>query len=242
MIAVGSSLLDRDLDAESPRSELRARRSSAAAVRRHHRARWRCSPHDSSRARPRAVVLLRRALGLLFDHVVWPEVRVYDPHIAASLLGGRELMADRQAHAVSRAGIAPLRDPSSRRHCAERLAGGRALSSRAALAEPARRARPLRPSSGRRPRSVRRQGSATSPAASVNARALEIMARRLRQEGVPLIVVPTPANSPLDRNEALLRRLDQCLDGIGQRTGAIVAPSRPAPDDFPPPSSRTRCT
>ena len=51
-----------------------------------------------SRARPRAVVLLV-SLGLLLDHVVWPEVRVYDPHIAASLLGGRELMADRQAHA-----------------------------------------------------------------------------------------------------------------------------------------------
>ena len=226
LIAVGSSLLDRDLDVEhlarSYGLDVRPVPLFGGTM-----AEMAMLTPQLSRARPRAVVLLV-SLGLLLDHVVWPEVRVYDPHIAASLLGGRELMADRQAHASHVLGSLHfvIRHRAALR---ERLAG--AARSRFGLESRQGGARP----SARLPAAVHARFDARErdlTCASVNARALEIMARRLRHEGVPLIVVPTPGNSPLDRNEALLRRLDQCLDGIGQRTGAIVLP-RPAPDDFP---------
>ena len=49
-------------------------------------------------ARPQAVVVLA-TVWTLFDHVDWAAVRVYDPPIAAPLVGARQILADRQAHA-----------------------------------------------------------------------------------------------------------------------------------------------
>ena len=117
-------------------------------------------------ARPRAVVLLA-TVWTLFDHVDWPEVRVYDPRIAASLVGGRGLVADRQAHASHLLGSFHfvIRHRAALR---ERLLA--AVRARFAPAEEAaeritaRLPPPMRPRDGARGTATRPCGSASMPA------------------------------------------------------------------------------
>jgi len=227
LIAVGSSMLDSDLDvdrlARSYRLDVRPLPLFGGTV-----AELAMLTPRLSRARPQAVVLLT-TVWTLFDHVEWPEARLYDPRIAAALLTWRELMADRQAHASHLLGSLHfvIRHRAALR---ERLAEAALSRLRPDTAGGA--ARPIT----RVPANVLARWDAEEQdftCRSVNARALEIMARRLRDEDVPLIVVPTPANSRWDRDESLWRRLEECLAGIAQRTGAIVVP-RPSVGDFAP--------
>jgi hypothetical protein len=233
LIAVGSSVLDSDLDVDrlARRYHLDLRplplyggTTAEMAM---------LTPRLSS-ARPEAVVLFT-TVWMLFDHVDWPEVRLYDPRIAASLLTWRELVADRQAHASHLLGWFHF----VIRHRA-------ALRERLAEAAEARFAPPEQAGGRHRitriPAAVQARWEAEKQdftCRSVNARALEIMAGRLRDEDVPLVVVPTPANSVWDGDESLGRRLEDCLAGIAGRTEAIVVP-RPPAGDFPPSAFQDR--
>ena len=178
-----------------------------------------------AQARPRAVVVLATAW-TMFDHVDWPSVRVYDPRIASSLVSGRELLADRQAHASHLLGSFHfvIRHRAALR---ERIAAAARLRG-APTGEAAERINPRLPPAVR----AREVTAADFSCTGVNARALELMAGRMREAGVTFVIVPTPADSPWDRDEVLGQRLDGCLAGIAARTGARVV-LRPAPGDFP---------
>jgi hypothetical protein len=227
LIAVGSSVLDSDLDVErlaaSYHLDVRPLSLSGGTA-----AEMAMLTPRLSRARPQAVVFLA-TVWTLFERVEWQEARLYDPRIAASLLSAHELMADRQAHASRLLGSlhfvirhrAPLRERLAQA-ALSRLAPGRARG-------------PARPVT-QVPAGVRARWEAQErdfTCGGVNAHALELMARRLADEGVPLIVVPTPADSRWDRDESLWRRLDDCLAGIAGRTGAIVL-ARSSVEDFAP--------
>ena len=178
-------------------------------------------------ARPRAVVVLA-TVWTLFDHVDWPAVRVYEPRIAGSLVSGRELVADRQAHASHLLGSLHF---VIRHRAALRDRIGEVTRLRFTTAKET--AEPIAVRLPPAPRAHREATAADFSCTGVNARALELMARRMREAGVAFVIVPTPADSPRDRDEALWQRLDGCLAGIAGRTGARVV-LRPGPDDFPP--------
>jgi hypothetical protein len=178
-------------------------------------------------ARPRGVVVTT-TVWTLFDHVEWPEARLYDPRIAFELLTWREIVADRQAHGSHLLGS--LHFVIRHRAALRERVGAEAL--RLLGLAPA----PPAPAALHVPAAVRARWEALGQEFTcdgVNARALEVMARRLAEAGIPLFVVPTPANSSRDRDPALWRRLDQCLGQVASRTGAVVLPS-PGIDDFPP--------
>jgi hypothetical protein len=179
-------------------------------------------------ARPGAVVFLA-TVWTFFDHVDWPGLRVYDPRIAASLASGREIVADRQAHASHLLGSLHflIRHRAALRARMAETTGLRLRTGENFAEEVAARLPP--PAA----RAHREATAADFSCTGVNARALELMARRMREAGITFVLVPTPADSRWDRDETVWLRLDGCLAEIAARTGARLV-LRSAPNDFPP--------